>query len=81
MKLIAETNFDNVGVTIEEAADGKGKSHFIEGIFMQGGIKNRNGRMYPMETLDKEVNRYNDKFIKENRAKGELGNPEGQTKN
>ena len=52
MKLIAETNFDNVNVDIQEAADGKGKNYFIEGIFMQGGIKNRNGRMYPMETLD-----------------------------
>ena len=81
MKLIAETNFDNVAVKIEEAADGKGKNHFIEGIFMQGGIKNRNGRMYPMETLDKEVNRYNDTFIKQNRAYGELGHPEGPTIN
>ena len=66
MKLIAETNFDNVSVNIQEAKDGKGKNYFIEGIFMQGGIKNRNGRMYPMETLDKEVNRYNDTFIKQN---------------
>ena len=81
MKLIAETNFDNVNVNITEAADGKGKNYFIEGIFMQGGIKNRNGRMYPMETLDKEVNRYNDTFIKQNRAYGELGHPEGPTIN
>ena len=66
MKLIAETNFDNVNVDIQEAADGKGKNYFIEGIFMQGGIKNRNGRMYPMETLDKEVSRYNDTFVKNN---------------
>ena len=81
MKLIAETNFDNVSVNIQEAKDGKGKNYFIEGIFMQGGIKNRNGRMYPMETLDKEVNRYNDTFIKQNRAYGELGHPEGPTIN
>ena len=81
MKLIAETNFDNVNVNIQEAADGKGKNYFIEGIFMQGGIKNRNGRMYPMETLDKEVSRYNDTFIKQNRAYGELGHPEGPTIN
>ena len=57
MKLIAETNFDNVNVNITEAADGKSKNYFIEGIFMQGGIKNRNGRMYPMETMQKEVDR------------------------
>ena len=64
MKLIAEQNFDNVQAVITEAKDGNGKNYFIEGIFMQGGIKNRNGRMYPMETLDKEVNRYNDTYIK-----------------
>ena len=81
MKLIAETNFDNVNVDIQEAADGKGKNYFIEGIFMQGCIKNRNGRMYPMETLDKEVSRYNDTFVKNNRAYGELGHPEGPTIN
>ena len=81
MKLIAETNFDNVKVNIEEASNGKGKNYFIEGIFMQGGIKNRNGRMYPMETLDKEVTRYNDQFIGQNRAYGELGHPDGPTIN
>ena len=81
MKLIAEQNFDNVEAVITEAKDGNGKNYFIEGIFMQGGIKNRNGRMYPMETLDKEVNRYNDTYIKNNRAYGELGHPEGPTIN
>ena len=81
MKLISETNFDTVGVSIQEdKATGK-KQHFIEGIFMQGGIKNRNGRMYPMETLDKEVSRYNDTFVKNNRAYGELGHPDGPTIN
>ena len=79
MKLIAEQNFDNVAAVITEAKDGSGKNYFIEGIFMQGGIKNRNGRMYPMETLDKEVNRYNDTYIKNYRAYGELGHPEGPT--
>ena len=69
MKLIAETTFDNVSPVITEAKDGSGKKeHYIEGIFMQGGIKNRNGRMYPMETLDKEVQRYNDTFVKQNRS-------------
>ena len=82
MKLISETNFDTVGVSIQEAKDGSGKKeHYIEGVFMQGGIKNRNGRMYPMETLDKEVSRYNDTFVKNNRAYGELGHPDGPTIN
>ena len=81
MKLIAETNFDSIRPVITEAKDGKGKDYFIEGIFMQGGIKNRNGRMYPMETLDKEVGRYNDTFVKNNRAYGELGHPDGPTIN
>ncbi len=81
MKLIAETNFDSIRPVITEAKDGKGKDYFIEGIFMQGGIKNRNGRMYPMETLDKEVERYNDTFVKNNRAYGELGHPDGPTIN
>ena len=81
MKLISETNFETVRPLITEAKDGKGKDYFIEGIFMQGGIKNRNGRMYPMETLDKEVSRYNDTFVKNNRAYGELGHPDGPTIN
>jgi len=81
MKLIAETNFDSIRPVITEAKDGKGKDYFIEGVFMQGGIKNRNGRMYPMETLDKEVSRYNDTFVKNNRAYGELGHPDGPTIN
>ena len=81
MKLIAETNFDSIRPVITESKDGKGKDYFIEGIFMQGGIKNRNGRLYPMETLDKEVDRYNDTFVKNNRAYGELGHPDGPTIN
>lgn len=81
MKLISEVNFDTIQPVITEAKEGKGKDYFIEGIFMQGGIKNRNGRMYPMETLDKEVNRYNDQFVKTNRAYGELGHPDGPTIN
>jgi hypothetical protein len=81
MKLISEVNFDTIQPVITEAKEGKGKDYFIEGIFMQGGIKNRNGRMYPMETLDKEVSRYNDQFVKTNRAYGELGHPDGPTIN
>jgi len=54
---------------------------FIEGVFLQGEIKNRNGRMYPINTLAKEVNRYNESFVKKGRALGELGHPEGPTVN
>jgi hypothetical protein len=63
--------------------EGKGveKKMFIEGIFLQGDICNRNGRMYPMETLMKEVNRYNESFVCKGRALGELGHPDGPTVN
>ena len=54
---------------------------YIEGVFLQGEIKNRNGRMYPIETLAKEVGRYNESFVKKGRALGELGHPEGPTVN
>jgi hypothetical protein len=54
---------------------------YIEGVFLQGEIKNRNGRMYPINTLAKEVNRYNESFVKKGRALGELGHPEGPTVN
>ncbi len=54
-------------------------SMYIEGVFLQGNIKNRNGRMYPMETLRKEVSRYNENHIQSGRALGELGHPEGPT--
>jgi len=57
------------------------KSMYIEGVFLQGNIKNRNGRMYPMETLRKEVGRYNENHIQAGRALGELGHPEGPTVN
>ena len=63
--------------------EGKGanKKMFIEGVFLQGDIKNRNGRMYPVNTLAREVNRYNESFIKKGRALGELGHPDGPTVN
>ena len=79
MKLITELN-ENLEVITEAKEDGS-KSHFIEGIFMQGDIKNRNGRTYPCETLEKEMKRYDDEFIKNKRALGELGHPEGPTIN
>ena len=66
---------------ITEAKEGGGKNYKIKGIFLQADIKNRNGRVYPMEVLEKEVARYNKKFINENRAYGELGHPEGPTVN
>jgi hypothetical protein len=78
MKLIRE-EIETVEVIVEQR-DGK-KSMFIEGIFLQGDIKNRNGRMYPMETLRREVARYNENHVQAGRALGELGHPDGPTVN
>ena len=63
--------------------EGKGakKKMYIEGVFLQGDLKNRNGRMYPINTLAKEVGRYNEAFVQKGRALGELGHPEGPTVN
>jgi len=78
MKLITELNED-VKYIIEEK---EGKKHvFIEGIIMQGEIENRNGRMYKINTLEKEMNRYSEQYIAKNRAYGELGHPSGPTIN
>jgi hypothetical protein len=79
MKLITEINED-LNYLTEAKEDGK-KNYFIEGVFMQGAIKNRNGRMYPTEVLDKEVGRYNESYVAKNRAYGELGHPAGPTIN
>ena len=79
MKLIAE-QLEDVKYIVEEKDDGK-KNVFIEGIFLQGGIKNRNGRVYPVEVLAKEVKRYSEQYIGQSRAFGELGHPEGPTIN
>ena len=78
MKLITE-EIDQVEVIVEER-NGK-KNLFIEGIFLQGEIQNRNGRMYPMQTLSREVGRYNENFVAKGRALGELGHPDGPTVN
>jgi len=78
MKLIRE-EIESVDVIVE--SKGGKKSLYIEGVFLQGGIKNRNGRMYPVETLAKEVNRYNENFTGKGRALGELGHPDGPTVN
>jgi len=79
MKLIRE-EIESVKFLIEKTKSGK-KSMYIEGVFLQGNIKNRNGRMYPMETLRKEVARYNESNITSGRALGELGHPDGPTVN
>ena len=78
MKLITETT-ENIEVITEEK--GGGKDYKIRGIFLQGDIKNRNGRVYPVSVLSKEVNRYNKEFVEKKRAFGELGHPDGPTVN
>ena len=79
MKLISE-EATNVEFLTETKKDG-GKNYFIEGIFMQANKKNRNGRIYPTEVLQKEARRYTTEFIKKKRAFGELGHPDGPTVN
>ena len=78
MKLIRE-EIESVDFIVE-SKNGK-KSLYIEGVFLQGNIKNRNGRMYPMETLRREVSRYNEANVNAGRALGELGHPDGPTVN
>ena len=78
MKLITET-IEDVQILTEET-NGK-KDYKIRGVFMQADIKNRNGRIYPVETLAKEVRRYTKEFIEKKRAFGELGHPDGPTVN
>ncbi len=78
MKLIRE-EIESVEFLVEQK-NGK-KSMYIEGVFLQGNIKNRNGRMYPMETLRKEVHRYSENHVLAGRALGELGHPDGPTVN
>jgi len=78
MKLIRE-EIETVDFIVE-SKNGK-KSLYIEGVFLQGDIKNRNGRMYPMETLRREVSRYNESNVVAGRALGELGHPDGPTVN
>ena len=80
MKLISENFSDEVEYITEEQENGK-KNFKLKGVFMQAEIKNRNGRVYPMNVLEKEVERYNKEFIEQNRAYGELGHPEGPTVN
>ena len=76
MKLITECSQD-----VEYIVEGKNKQQYIKGIFMQSDIQNQNGRVYPFSVLQKEVKNYNNKFVKESRALGELGHPSGPTIN
>ena len=79
VKLISE-EIQDVEYICEQKEDGD-KNYKIRGVFMQADIKNRNGRVYPMEVLNKEVRRYNKEYINEKRAFGELGHPDGPTVN
>ena len=79
MKLISE-NVEEVEYLFEEQ-EGGSKNYKIRGPFLQAEIKNRNGRIYPMHILEKEVGRYNKEYIQKNRAFGELGHPDGPTVN
>ena len=79
MKLIKE-NVEEVKLIVEEKL-GKGKEYFLEGVFLQSNLKNRNGRVYPKEIMAKEVNRYNEEYINKNRAFGELGHPDSPSIN
>lgn len=78
MKLITEV-VEDINILTEET-NGK-KTHFIEGIFLQSNLQNRNGRVYPKEIMQKEVERYNESYVKSNRALGELGHPDGPSIN
>ena len=80
MKLFSEAVDHDIEYITEEK-EGGGKNYKIRGIFMQADVKNRNGRVYPMEVLQKEVSKYNKNFISEKRAFGELGHPDGPTVN
>ena len=79
MKLISES-IEDIDYLIEDDDAGK-KNYKIRGPFLQAEIKNRNGRIYPMHILEKEVGRYNKEYIQKNRAFGELGHPDGPTVN
>jgi hypothetical protein len=78
MKLISEEIIDIQFIAEERNGN---KSYFIEGVFLQSDIRNRNGRMYPYDTLNREVSKYNENYIQRGRALGELGHPDGPTIN
>lgn len=78
MKLISEEIIDIQFIAEEKNGN---RSYFIEGVFLQSDIRNRNGRMYPFDTLNREVSKYNENYIQRGRALGELGHPDGPTIN
>ena len=80
MKLICEVN-EEIETLVEAKGEGSNKDYFIKGVFLQAEQKNRNGRIYPMETMAKEVDRYSKQYVDTNRAFGELGHPDGPTVN
>ena len=80
MKLICELQ-ESVDYELIEEGDGKPKQYYIEGIFMQSEKKNKNGRIYPLPILEKEVSRYVKEYVEPKRAFGELGHPDGPTVN
>jgi len=81
MKLISEQWSDDVNYLVEEDPKTGKKNMFIEGIMLQTEVKNKNGRVYPLDVMQKEVKRYNKEYISQKRAYGELGHPEGPTIN
>ncbi len=81
MKLLIEQNIENIKFLKEEDEKTKEKNYFVTGIFMQANIPNKNGRFYPLDIVEKEIEKYNEKYVKENRAMGELGHPQGPSVN
>jgi len=81
MKLITEHLDDNIGYIVEEDKKTGKKNFYIEGVMLQTEVKNKNGRVYPRSIMEKEVKRYTNEYIKQKRAYGELGHPEGPTIN
>ena len=81
MKLISEQWSDEVNYLVEEDPKTGKKHAYIEGVMLQTEVKNKNGRIYPKEVMQKEVKRYTKEYIDNNRAYGELGHPEGPTIN
>jgi hypothetical protein len=80
MRLIKEFN-ESINYLVEDSKDPKKPNVFIEGVFLQSDLKNKNGRIYPREIMQREVNRYVEESVNTKRAYGELGHPDGPTVN
>jgi hypothetical protein len=80
LKMICEQN-DNIIVEAVSEGSGPGKNYFIQGVFLQANLQNRNGRVYPLDILEREVSRYHSAYVAQHRALGELGHPDGPTIN